>query len=212
MRRGCGCGCLTVILGVILVLGGIWYGRGLLERAPTSYEVGNAADGRRAQQKLFELSGRGQRRDARPVAVTLLEREINALLVRHVANELPLGDGTVHLVGDGVIEVAGRLPLWMFLGDSVSGAARGLPQQWAAQPVWIRLRGPLRLEAPAARGGPRSLRLEVQSVWIGAHRVPAVLLGILPQGPVQRATRWPVSGSLDSVVVEPGRLTVTSRP
>jgi hypothetical protein len=213
VRQGCGCGCLTVVVAVILVLGGIWYGRGLFDRAPAPYEAGNAADGRRAQQKLFELSvGRGQRRDAKPVTVTLLEREINALVARHVADALPLGDASVHLAGDGVIEVAGRLPLRMLLGDSLSAAARSLPRQWAEQPVWIRLRGPLRLEAPAARGGPRRLRLEVQSAWFGARRVPAALLGVLPQGPLQRATRWPVSGAVESVVVEPGRLTVTSRP
>ena len=214
MRPGCGCGCLTVVLGGVLVLGGVWYGRGVFERPAASYEVGNPVDGRRAQQKLFELSGRApsRRGDQKRVAVTLFEREINAFLARHVSEDLPLVDGAVHLVGNGVVEVGGRLPLRAVLGDSVGSTAGLLPRRWAGQPVWIRLRGPLRLEAGTARDGPRRLRLEVESVWVGTRRVPAVVLTVLPEGPILRATRWSVSGTIDSVVVEPGRLTVTSRP
>jgi hypothetical protein len=214
VRQGCGCGCLTVILGGLLVLGGAWYGRGMLERSDASYEAGSPADGRRAQQKLFELSGKtaSSRRDQKWVAVTLFEREINAFLVRHVSDELPLTEGAVHLVGNGIVEISGRLPIRAVLGDSIGSVARALPQRWAGQPVWLRLRGPLRLEAATARTGPRRLRVEVESLWVGSRRVPAVLLTILPEGPVLRATRWTVSGTIDTVVVEPGRLTVTSRP
>jgi hypothetical protein len=198
----------------MLVLGGAWYGRGMLERTDASYEVGNPVDGRRAQQKFFELSGTTApyRRDQKWVTVTLFEREINAFLARHVSAELPLADGAVHLVGNGVVEVMGRLPLRAVLGDSVGSVARALPQRWAGQPVWLRLRGPLRLEATTARAGPRRLRVEVETLWVGSRRVPAALLTILPEGPALRATRWTVSGTIDTVVVEPGRLTVTSRP
>src|SRR5262249_43858605 len=197
VRQGCGCGCLTLILGLMLVLGALWYGRGLLERTDASYEVGTAVDGRRAQQKLFEMS-RGtpsQRRDHK--AVTISEREINALIARHVSNELPLADGSVHLVGNGVVEVAGRAPLRTVLGDGVASLTRSLPSGWGNQPVWLRLRGPLRLEAGTGRTGARRLRLDVESLWIGRRRVPALLLTILPEGPALRATRWAVSSAVD---------------
>lgn len=196
------------------MLGGAWYGRGILERTDASYEVGNPGDGRRAQQKLFELSGTAapSRRDQRGVAVTLYEREINAFLARHVSAQLPLANGAVHLVGNGVVEVMGRLPLRAVLGDSVGSVTRILPQRWAEEPVWIRLRGPLRLETTTVRAGPRRLRVEVESLWVGNRRVPAALLTILPEGPILRATRCTVSGTIDTVVVEPGRLVVTSRP
>ena len=214
VRRGCGCGCLTVVLGGMLVLGGAWYGRGMLDQSNASYEVGNAADGRRAQQKLFELSGRAvsSRRDQRSVTVTLSEREINAFLVRHLSDESPLAEGSVHLVGNGTVEVAGHVPIRAVLGNAVGSFVRALPQRWASQPIWLRLRGPLRLEAGTARPSPRRLRIEVESFWVGSRRVPAAVLTILPEGPALRATRWAVSGTVDSVVVEPGRLTVTSRP
>jgi hypothetical protein len=214
VKQGCGCGCLTVVLGGMLVLGGGWYGRGMLERTNATYEMGSPADGRRAQQKLFELSGRAgaHRRDQKAVTVTLFEREINAFLARHVSDELPIADESVHLVGNGIVEVTGRLPLRAVLGDSLGSAARALPQRWSGQPIWLRFRGPLRLETATARPGPRRLRIEVESLWVGSRRVPALLLTVLPEGPAVRATRLAVSGTIDSVVVEPGRLAVTSRP
>jgi hypothetical protein len=213
VRQGCGCGCLTLVLGILLVVGGAWYARGMLERGGAPYEMGSPTDGRRAQQKLFELSGRmaSSRRDSKPVTVTLFEREINSFLLRHVPAQLPLAETAVHLVGDGVVEITGRLPLRALFGDSIGSTAGALPERWAGQPVWVRLRGPLRLESGTARAGPRRLRIEVESLWIGRRRVPAALLTVLPDGPVLRATRWPVSPSIESVVVEPGRLTVTSR-
>ena len=214
VRQGCGCGCLTVVLGGILVLGVTWYGRGMLERSNALYEVGNSADGRRAQQRLFELSGKApsSRRDQKSVTVTLFEREINAFLVRHLSDQLPLAEGSVHFVGNGIVEIAGRVTVRAVLGDAAGSFARALPQPWASQPVWLRVRGPLRFEAGTARSSPRRLRIEVESFWVGSRRMPAAVLTILPEGPVLRATRWTVSGTIDSVVVEPGRLTVTSRP
>ena len=194
------------------MLGGIWYGRGMLERPTPSYEVGSPTDGRRAQQKLFELTGKvgSPRRD--PRRVTISEREINAFLTRHFSDELPLAEGAVHLVGNGIVELSGRLPLRGMLGDSVVGLARVFPDGWSRQPVWLRLRGPLRLETDTGRADLRRLRLDVESLWVGTRRVPVAALTALPEGPIRRATRWGVSGAVDSVLVEPGRLTVTSRP
>ena len=196
------------------MLGGIWYGQGMLEQPSAIYEVGTLIDGRRAQQKLFELSGTmtSPRRDQKRVTVTLSEREINAFLTRHVSDELPLAEGAVHLVGHGIVELSGRLPLRAVLGDSVNSVARAFPDPWSRQPVWLRLRGPLRLETGTGRADLRRLRLDVESLWIGRRRVPAVVLTVLPDGAVRRATDWTVSETIDSVLVEPGRLTVTSRP
>jgi hypothetical protein len=205
---------LTVVLASLLTLGVVWLGRGVFDRPTTSHDVGTPAEGRRAQQRLFELSGgaTGNRRDQRRVTVTLSERELNALLSRHASDDLPLADGGVRLVGNGIVEITGRLPLHAFFGDSVSSVARVLPERWASQPVWLRLRGHIRLETGGGRADLRRLRLEVESLWVGSRRLPAAVLTMLPEGPAPRATRWPVPEMVDSVLVEPGRLTVTSRP
>ena len=212
MKTGCGCGCLTVVLVCLVAAGAVWFGQGLFDRPAATFEVGTPAEGHRAQQKVFELaSGITSRRDPRG-AVTLSERELNALLTRHLDAELPLADGGVHLVGDGVVEIAGRLPLHSLLGDSVSSLARMLPARWAGQPVWLRVRGHVRLESGAARGDVRRLRLDPEAVWLGSRRAPTIVLALLPAGPVARATRWPAPAWIEAVVIEPGRLTIVRRP
>jgi hypothetical protein len=213
VKTGCGCGCLTVIVLGLLVAALLWIGAGFFDRPSAQHEIGDAADGRRAQQKLFDLTAGGGPRRGGPRTITLTEREINALLTRHLSGErLPLADAGVRLLGDGVVEITGRLPLHALLGDSVSVMTRVLPDRWAANPVWPQLRGHVRLETGAGRGDRRRLRLDVESLWIGSRRLPAFVLSMLPEGPILRATRWPVPASVDSVTVEPGRLTITIRP
>lgn len=213
VKTGCGCGCLTVILLSLLVAGLVWFGSGVFDRPTTQHEVGGPADGRRAQQKLFDLAAGGSNRRGEPRIITLSERELNALLARHLSSEqLPLADAGVRLVGDGVVEITGRLPLHAVFGDSLSAAIRFLPERWAERPIWLRLRGHVRLETGAARGDRRRLQLDVESLWVGSRRLPAAVLSVLPEGPVLRATRWLVPDSVDSVTVEPGRLTITIRP
>src|SRR5262245_64198807 len=99
MKSGCGCGCVTVLLLGLLVGTLFWLATGVLDRPSLQHEIGTAAEGRRAQQKLFELAARGSgrdRRDQRRVPVTLSEAELNALLARHLSgNELPLDDMSI---------------------------------------------------------------------------------------------------------------------
>jgi len=211
MKRGCGCGCGTIVLLGLLVGAVIWLGSGVFERPAIRHEVGGPADGRRAQQKLFDLTARGASRDRRTL-VTLSEVELNALLNRHVPGEqLPLDEMGIRLVGDGIVEVTGRLPLRALWGTRVNSAVGLLPERWVATPVWVRLRGPVQLELGTARGQRRMLRLDVSYLSLGRRRFPTALLGLLPEGPVLRTTRWPVPDTVEAVTVEPGRLTVTTR-
>jgi hypothetical protein len=207
---------MTLILLGLLAGGLFWFGSGVFDRPSIRHEIGTATDGRRAQQKLFDLTVRGGPRDGRGnrrAAITLLEPELNALLTRHLSGtELPLDEMGIRLVGDGVVEVTGRVPLRALGGDVVSGVVRMLPERWVATPVWVRLRGPVELEVGTARGERRRLRLDVSYLSLGRRRLPTVFLGLLPEGPVLRATRWPVPETIESVTVEPGRLTITTRP
>jgi hypothetical protein len=205
---------LAIILTSLLVGALLWFGSGVLDRPAPQHEVGSPADGRRAQQKLFDLTTGGTatgRREERRT-VTLAERELNALLVHHVSSEgLALSDPGIRLVGDGVVEITGRLPLHAFFGDWLSMVGRVLPERWAGKPIWLRLRGHVRLETGAARGDRRQLRLDVESLWVGSRRLPASVLSLLPEGPVLRATRWAVPHTVEAVVIEPGRLMISIR-
>ena len=216
MRLGCGCGCLT--LGLIGLLVGVlfWLGSGAFDEPATQHEVGTPAEGHRAKQKLFGLAAAAapaNRRGDRRIGTTFSERELNAFLSRHHSGEgLPLAETGIRLVGDGLIEVTGRMPLHAFLGDSLGAVVGLLPPRWAGTPVWLRLRGYVRLEAGAARGDRRRLRLDVKEVTLGRRRVPVTILSVLPEGRALRATRWPVPDTVDSVTVESGRFTITMRP
>jgi hypothetical protein len=156
VKRGCGCGCLTIIVLALLGAGLVWLGSGVFDRPPAEYEIGTPADARRAQQKFFELAGGGGHRRGEPRSITVSEREINALLTRHLSGErLPLADVGVRLLGDGVVTLTGSLPLHALLGDSLSVVVRLLPETWTGRPLWLRLQGPVRLETGAARGDRR---------------------------------------------------------
>jgi hypothetical protein len=64
----------------------------------------------------------------------------------------------------------------------------------------------------AAPGHRRSLRLDAHYLSIGRRRLPTAMLGLVPEGPVVRTTRWPVPEAVEAITVEPGRLTITTRP
>jgi hypothetical protein len=117
----------------------------------------------------------------------------------------------IHLAGDGVIEIMGRLPLHALWGDSLGAVVNLLPPGWASKPVWVRVTGYVRLEVGAVRGDRRRLRLDVWHFALGSRRLPAFLLSALPEGPALRATRWPIPDSVAGVTVESGRLTITGR-
>ena len=134
----------------------------------------------------------------------LSERELNAFVSRHASgNELPLSEMGVRLIGNGVVELTGRLPL---------RALRFLPQQLVPDPLWVRLRGHVRLESSTARGDRQKLRLDVEQFFIGGRRFPVAVLGMMPGGSGLQAIRWPVPAAVESLTVEAGRLTVTTRP
>ena len=206
---------MTVVFLGALVGGVLWLGSGIFERPPSQHEVGSLADGRRAQQKLYEVAagGTGSRRDGRGSAVTLSERELNAFVARHVSgDELPLNEMGVRLIGDGVVELTGRLPLHALGGEFLGSLLQFLTQRWAPGALWVRLRGHVSLESGTARGDRRHLRLDIEQFSLGRRLLPAAVFGILPGRSGPQAMRWPVPDAVESLTVEPGRLTVATRP
>lgn len=205
--RGCS-GCLVALVSVGLValaLGGV-VGAGLrmlATPAAATLPATTAADGSRAQQKIFDLAR--SRRLAQPI--TLSEAEVNALLSRHLveARGVRLNALAVRLVGDDRVELTGQTPLRQLLEEAgLSPAAGVLPARWRERPVWIHVGARVRV-TPGPR---RQLSLDVEDFAVGRQRLPARALRLLLDPAAVGLLRWPLPEHVRSVSIEPGRVVI----
>ncbi len=206
MRLGCG-GCLVTVFVVALVAavvgGSTWLVVRGLENPGIVAEQPTAADSSRAQRKIFDLANRGHRAGEQ---IVLTEREINALLSRQLAGELPFSSSVARLVGDGRIELAGQLPVRQLLAESPAAAVLDLiPEGWGRRPVWVHLQTRARVEP---RGARRQLRLDVERFAIGRLPLPGSAVRVLFDPESLRFLRLPLPDNVDAVVIEPGRATI----
>jgi len=204
LRLGC-LGCLTVLVVVgCLVL--VAWGVIQVTRAPDiAATATTAADGVRAQQKLFDLMRRAGR--GKPHTVSFTEREVNAFLSRHLADaaSLPLRNVAVRLPAEGHAEIAGQLPFRELIADTpVASLSRILPRAWLERGVWLWLRARVTLEGTERR----HLRLDVERFTLGRLRLPAVMLRVLLDPTALRLLRWPMPDAVDGLRIEPGRLVI----
>jgi hypothetical protein len=207
LRLGCG-GCLVaLVLGLGLAAGAAWVGFRGLQDPEVKVDLPTADDGFRGQQKIFSVfrAGNGRMR-ARPLEVTLSEREINGFLSRHLAEspDFPLASGTVKLLGDGRVELLGRLPLRHVTPrpDLV------LPAAWLDRPVWIHVRARASLEVEAARGHRRYLRLDVERYALGRQWLPGVVVRPLLSRGIHDLLRWPLPAAVEAITIDSDRIVV----
>jgi hypothetical protein len=218
MRLGCG-GCLGTLLFLAILGGGtvaaLWAtSRAIAPPDPAPIQ-GTEEEGFRAQQKIFAIvrgpQGTKPRSERVPRDYVLSEAEINAFLSRHLGAVagVPFDRLAVRLVGDGIIEVLGRVPLRRALGEKVAGWMDYLPGSWMTAVVTVRLRGPLRVETETSPGQPRALRLEVTDAYVGQQRVPVTAVDWM-LGPDGRRlfTRLRLPASVEGVTIERQRAVV----
>jgi hypothetical protein len=203
MIKGCtGClgGLLLLALTALMVGGAVGAAVRMLKPPAVAPPASTAADGSRAQQKLFEVA-RGAR------IVTLSESEINALLAHHLieARGVRLAGLAVHLVGADRVEVVARVPLAQLLDEMGIPVVTGvLPRRWAAHPVWLRAGAQVRVE----RGSRPRLRLDVDDFAVGRQRLPARSLRLLLDPATVGLLQWPLPGHVESIAIEPGRVVI----
>lgn len=211
MRLGC-LGCLTVLIVVALVAGSAWFCFRMLQEPAFPAVQATAADGARAQQKIFEVARRGAGRSGtNGEPVVLSERELNAFLSRHLAKaaDVPFSDVGLRLAGGGIAEFKGRLPLRHLLTEPpLSALAGAVPAAWLERPVWLRLGARARIEPGTTRAQRRYLRLEVVEFAVGRQWLPAPLVRLLLDPPTLRVLRWPVPDGVEAVTIEKGRVVI----
>jgi hypothetical protein len=210
MRLGC-TGCLGAVLAALLLAAavvGIVLGLVRATEAPDiALPVTTAADGLRAQQKLFEIvRGRGASGE-----IVLTEAELNAFLSRHLADaaELPLTGLGIRLVGRDRVEFAGRLPSRHLARElPLASLWDLLPVRWADRPAWLSLRARVGTEPGVSREQRRYLRLDVERFALGRQRLPAILVRLMFSPATLRVLRWQLPETVESVAAEPGRVVI----
>jgi hypothetical protein len=205
--KGCsGCLVAAVSLGIVaLAVGGaVGAGTRMLAKPPAaSLPATTAADGTRAQQKIFDLARAS--RLAQPV--TLTEAEVNALLSRHLveARGVRLNTLGVRLVGGDRVELTGQTPLRQLLDEAgLASATSVLPARWLERPVWIHVGARTRVSA----GPRRQLSLDVEDFAVGRQRLPARALRLLLDPAAVGLLRWPLPEHVHDLTIEPGRVVI----
>ena len=197
-------GCMLLVVAVIAVCGftagAVWVGLRMVEEPEVAVAPGTPEDGLRSQQKIYEIvgavPGRGK---GRPRQIILSEPELNAFLSRHLgeASKFPFGAAAVRLVGEGLIEFKGQLPL-----RRVLAVADLLPARWLERPVWLHLGARASLEVGAARGQRRYLRLDIERLALGRQPIPAVLLGLVLNPALLNQLRWRIPETVEAITIE----------
>lgn len=205
--KGCS-GCLVglVSLGIVALAAGGLIGAGmrmLAKPVAASLPATTAADGTRAQQKLFDVA-RANRLN-QPVSIT--EAEVNALLSRHLveARGVRLNTLGVRLVGDDRVELTGQAPLRQLLDEAgLGGAASVLPERSLRHPMWIHIGARTHVT-----GEPRrQLSLDVEDFAVGRQRLPVGALRLLLDPAAVGLLRWPLPEHVHEVTIEPGRVVI----
>src|SRR5262245_55499152 len=201
MRLGCALHVGALIGAYGLVAGSAWVGPRLFQEPEIAAASGTPEDGLRCQQKIFEIATGGKLGKAGQIrTVALSEPELNAFLSRHLveAARIPLGSASVRLVGDGVVELKGQIPLRRALA-----IPELLTFSWLEQPVWVHLGARASLEVDAARKQRRYLRLDVERFALGRQQIPGVLARLVVSSAILNQLRWRLPDTVEAITVEP---------
>jgi hypothetical protein len=209
-------GCFLVISGIVTLLGvggaALWVGSRLTQEPDVVAVQGSPEDGLRAQQKVFELiRGEDSRSRGRPHRVVVTEAELNRFLSKNLVEvaKMPVAVHAVRLVGDGVVEFKGLLPLRDLLSASPLMPLENLvPAAWLKREVWLHLNARASLELGATRSQRRYLRFDVLRFAIGRQPLPATFLRLLPNPPVQALLRWRMPESVEGLTIDPGAVVI----
>jgi hypothetical protein len=215
MRLGC-LGCLVVgvaLAAVGIAAAGVVFLSANIFAEPDDVQVVpfTKADGYRAQQKLYEILLRQGRRSARVDPIVLSERELNAFLASHLEETagLPLSPLTVTLHPDNVLELRGRTMLkHLMQGVPFPQLLPYLPGDRAEQPVWVRVRGRVRVERDRLRPTTSYGQLEVTEFALGTQPIGAWVLKLILGQTGRALLRWQTPRVVEDIATDDGRLIV----
>ena len=195
---------ILIALGLAIVVGAAAWGAVLVWQSPdVPVLVASAEDSARAQHKLFQLLNRGRGKVVGAIVFT--EAEVNALVSRQLAGQIPLSSPRVRLLAGDSVELFGRVTARRLLVDSpLSWLADLLPSRWGNREVWLRIRAHAALE-PGTR--PR-LRFEPTEFAVGRLPLPTLMVRLLLDPGTLAIFRWSLPEDVEAVTIEAGRATI----
>ena len=214
MRMGC-IGCLLVVLALVIfgvaAAGAVFFSVNIFDEPEVQIQPFTTADGYRAQQKLYEIVLRDSERSGRADPIVFTERELNAFLSRHLidAAGLSFSPISVALLPDKTIEFRGRTALRNLMqGIPFAQLAPYLPRGRTDQPVWVRVRGQLRLERATILRDRQFGRFEIAEFALGTQPIGAWILKFMLGQAGRYLFLYPVLKVVQDIAVHDGRLVI----
>jgi hypothetical protein len=216
MKLGCA-GCLILSIGLMflaVVAGGFLFLSGNIFEEPRFEGIEwSRVDSSPALSKLAELVQRDAGQSGRQDPIILGEREVTALVARHLADTagLRFDPFTVRLT-PGQFVLQGRTVVGNLLqGPPFAQVASQLPAVQLRRPIWITARGDIFLEPGDPGGKPGRARLSLTEFTLGRQPVGTWPFSIVMGPAGSRLLKWAVPGSVRSIEIEDRRVVIRTR-
>ncbi len=216
MKLGC-VGCLILLVGLSFILalvgGFIFQADNIF--AETQYEAGDwkRSDASAAWSALREIVQRDTRQSGRQDPIILTEREINALVARHLAETVGLRiDPFSMKLAQGQFLLQGRTVLRSLLqGPLFSRLAGYLRASPLDRPIWITVRGYIAVQPGEPGGKPGEARVVLTEFNLGRQPVGSWPFSVVMGSAGAGLLKWQVPGTLRDIDIENRRVVIRTR-
>ncbi len=216
MKMGCA-GCLTFLVVLIFLatlIGGFFFLSGNIFGEPHFEALDwSRGDASAARSRLHEIILRDTGQSGRQDPIMLSEREINALVARHLAEAagLRFEPFAVRLV-QGQFLLQGRTVLRSLLqGPPFAQLAAYLPASQLDRRIWITVRGYISVQPGEPGGKLGRARVMLTEFTLGKQPVGnwpfSAVMGRAGSG----LLAWPVPGAMRDVDIEERRVVIRTR-
>jgi hypothetical protein len=216
MRFGC-IGCLVLLIGGIflaVVVGGFFVLSGNMFEEPR-FDVldWSRTDTSGTRSKLYEIVQRDTGQSGRQDPIPFTEREINAWVVRYVAETAGLRfDPFAMRLSQGQFVLQGRTVLRSLLqGPPFAQLVPYLPASQLNRPIWITVRGYVSVQPGVPGGKPGRGRVTLTEFNLGKQPVGSWPFSVVMGPAGSDLLSWPVPGTVRDIELEDRRLVVQTR-
>lgn len=216
MKLGCA-GCLILVIGLMFLAvvgaGFLFLSGNIFEEPRFDALEWSRGDVGSARSKLAEIVQREAGHSGRQDPMILSEKEVNALVARHLAETAGLRfDPLAIRLTQGQFVFQGRTVLGNFLqGPPFAQLAPQLPAAQLNRPLWVTARGYVAIEPgePGVKQG--RARVTLTEFTLGMQPVGTWPFSIVMGPAGSRLLKWPVPGTVRDIEIEDRRVVIRTR-